>query len=86
MTIEQLRRVHSARPFEPFILRTADGRELEVPHPEVLSISPQGRTIIVMTPDGAHEVIDLLLVASLRVGNGKVRRKRNRSGPGADAP
>jgi hypothetical protein len=75
MTIEQLRRVHRAQPFEPFVLRTADGREFKVSHPEVLSISPVGRTIVVMTPDGAHEVLDLLLVASIHVGNGRTRRR-----------
>ncbi len=79
MTIEQLRKVHRTQPFEPFVLRTADGREFEVNHPEVLSISPVGRTIVVMTPDGAHDVIDLLLVASLHITDGKPRRRRKRS-------
>ncbi len=65
MTIEQLRKAHRSQPFEPFVLRTADGREFKVSHPEALSISPLGRTIVVMTPDGAHEVIDLLPVASI---------------------
>lgn len=60
MTIEQLRKAHRTHPFEPFVLRTADGREFEVNHPEVLAISPVGRTVVVMAPDGAHDVIDLL--------------------------
>ena len=79
MTIEQLRKIHQAQPFERFILRTADGREFEVSHPEVMSISPVGRTIVIMTADGAHDVIDLLLVASLHVTNSKPRRRRKRS-------
>ncbi len=77
MTIEQLRKVHQAHPFEPFILRTGDGREFPVGHPEVLAISPAGRTVVVMTPDGAHEVIDLLLVTSIHIGNGRARRRRH---------
>ena len=76
MTIEQLRKAHQAQPFEPFILRTGDGREFAVGHPEVLAISPAGRTVVVMTPDGAHEVIDLLLVTSIHIGNGRARRRR----------
>jgi len=76
MTIEQLRKVHRAQPFEPFVLRTGDGREYAVSHPEVLAISPAGRTVVVMTPDGAHEGIDLLLVASIHIGDGRTRRRR----------
>lgn len=79
MTVEHLRRVHRAQPFERFVLRTADDREYDVSHPEVLSISPKGRTIVVMTPDGGHDVIDLLLVTSLHLGDGKPRRPRKRS-------
>ena len=30
MTIEQIRRAHQAKPFRPFKLRTADGREYEL--------------------------------------------------------
>ncbi|MFB3891372.1 MAG: hypothetical protein ACE15C_05035 [Phycisphaerae bacterium] len=32
-----------------------------------MAISPAGRTVILATPDGAHEVVDLLLVTSLKV-------------------
>ncbi len=37
-----------------------------MPHPEFLP-APQGyeRTVVVATPDGLYEVIDLLLVASI---------------------
>ena len=78
MTVEQLRKVHRAEPFEPFALRTADGREYAVSHPEVLALSAVGRTVVVMTPDGAHDVIDLLLVASLYMTHSKTRRRRKR--------
>ena len=71
VTLEELRRHHRAQPFRPFVLHTADGAEFAVGHPEVLAISPAGRTIIVMTPDGAHDTIDLLLVASIHSGNGQ---------------
>jgi hypothetical protein len=78
MTVEQLRKAHQAQPFEPFVVRTGDGREFRVSHPEVLAVSPAGRTIVIMTAGGAHEVIDLLLVTSLRVGDGQARGPRRR--------
>ncbi len=66
MTIEALKRVHQTRPFDPFIIFVADGRELTVRHPENLAITPQGRTISVGLPDDSFEIIDLLLVTGLR--------------------
>jgi len=66
MTIEQLREMHQARPFQPFDIYLADGRTLTVDHPEFLSQSRTGRTIAVSKPDDATEIVDLLLVVSLK--------------------
>jgi hypothetical protein len=66
MTIEQLRRLHLARPFQPFDIHLADGRVLPVEHPEFLAQSPSGRTIGVGHDDGTIETVDLLLVVSLK--------------------
>ncbi len=67
MTIEQLRRVHQARPFQPFTMFLADGRNIHVSHNEFLAQSPSGRTAIVYQPDESFEIVDLLLVVSLGV-------------------
>jgi hypothetical protein len=67
MTTEQLRRYKDARPFRPFDIFMADGRRLTVPHPELIMLSPSGRTIIVGMPDDTFEIVDLLLVTSLKV-------------------
>jgi hypothetical protein len=75
MTIEELRRQWSAAPFRPFRLHLDDGREYRVDHPEFLSFSRSGRTIAVSDVDDAFEIIDLLHVVSLRIGNGQ-RSKR----------
>jgi hypothetical protein len=78
MTIEQLRKMHQARPFQPFDIYLGDGRSLPVEHPEFLSQSPSGRTIGVgRTDDDTIEIVDLLLVTSLKPrANGSHRRKR----------
>jgi hypothetical protein len=78
MTIEQLREVYQAQPFRPFRLHLADGRSFEVPHTEFLAHSPGGRTVIVFTEGESFEIIDLLLVTSLEVINGKPKRRRLR--------
>jgi hypothetical protein len=66
MTIEQLRKFYQARPFKAFDIYLADGRSLPVERPEVLAIPPPGRTIGVALADGTIEIVDLLLVTSLK--------------------
>lgn len=66
MTVEQLRKMHRAQPFQPFDIYLADGRVLPVDHPEIVAVPPPGRTIGVGCADGTIEVIDLLLVTSLK--------------------
>ncbi len=80
MTIEQLRKMHQARPFQPFDIHLADGRSLPVEHPEFLLQTPGGRTIAVGLADETTEIVDLLLVTSLKPrGNGSSRRGRSRT-------
>jgi hypothetical protein len=80
MTIEQVRRLYSARPFRAFDLFLADSRVVTVEHPEQFAISPSGRTVHVAHPDDTVETIDLLLVTSLKPRpNGVPRGRRHRS-------
>lgn len=78
MTVEQLRRMHQARPFQPFDIHLADGRTLPVDHPEFLAVPNPGRTIGVGCHDGTIEIVDLLLVTSLKPRpNGTAKRGRS---------
>jgi len=67
MTIEQLRRLHQATPFQPFTIYLADGRSFFIPHREFLSHTPSGRTVVVTNPDETVDILDLLLVTDLKV-------------------
>lgn len=78
MTTEQLRRILQAQPFRPFDIHLADGRSLPVEHPEAVAITPPGRTIGVGLADDTIEIVDLLLVTSLKPrSDGARRRRRN---------
>ena len=66
MTTEQLPKLIKAQPFTPFSIRTADGREIEVKHPEAIAYTG-GRIAVVLGADESVEVIDLLLVPTLRL-------------------
>jgi hypothetical protein len=67
MTVEELRKVHQAAPFRPFMIYLADGREFLIPHRDFLSHSPAGRTVIVYNTDDSFDILDLLLVTDLKV-------------------
>ena len=68
--------MHQARPFHPFDIHLADGRRLPVRHPDMLLIA--GRTIGVGMEDETIEIVDLLLVTSLKPHrNGRSRPKRS---------
>lgn len=76
MTIEQLRDVHQAQPFQPFTLELANGKTVHVPHPEFLSYYPRGRSVAVAVSEKVIKIIDVMLIASIQVGNGKPQRRK----------
>ena len=63
MTTDQLTNLINARPFVPFTIRTADGRQISVTHPENI-LYRGGRIAVVSKNPDAVEIIDLLLVPS----------------------
>jgi len=67
MTVEQLKNVHRAQPFRPFTIHMGDGRSFYVKHPDYISRSPSGRTIIVHGDDDSFSILDMLLVTELEV-------------------
>ena len=67
MTTERFQAVLHQVPFRPFTIHMADGRSIEVRHPDFVAVTPTGRTIIVTHPDENFSVLDLLLMSELEV-------------------
>ncbi|MDX2148593.1 MAG: hypothetical protein SFZ23_13835 [Planctomycetota bacterium] len=80
MTSDQLRAALNPQAFRPFSIRTADGREYFISHPESVLFSSSGRTIAISTPHDTIEIVDLLLVASLSIGAERKTGRRRRAG------
>ncbi len=81
MTIERIKELYEATPFQPFVLHLADGREIPVHHREFVAAAPSGRTLVVFQPDDRMNIIDLLLVTDVEIhpsANGSGRRRRKR--------
>ena len=69
MTIEQVRNVRNAQPFQPFLIHLADRRHIPVRHREFILPAPSGCTMIVYQPDDSFNIIDLLLVTGVEAGS-----------------
>jgi len=57
----------------------ANGKSVDVPHPDFMHLSPAGRRLIVDQMDDSFEIIDVLLITSLETlprNGSRTRRKR----------
>jgi hypothetical protein len=76
MSVEQVRRLYEAQPFQPFTLHLADGRQIPVHHREFIAFSPTGRKLFVYQPDTSFNIVNLYLVTDLEVKPNGVSEKR----------
>ncbi len=84
MDIAGIREALHKVPFEPFVIRLADGRSLPVPHPDFVALTP--RRAIVGAEDDSWSVVEPLLIVSLdygstesKDGNGRSKKRRRGS-------
>ena len=80
MTTDQLRDMINARPFAPFVMHMADGRNVEVNHPEMIAYGG-GRIALVMKADDRFEIVDLLLVPSIEGKSTSSNKRGSRPRP-----
>jgi len=75
MTTQEIQRLLSARPFEPFRVLVADGNSYDVRHPENLAVGGKGRLIAIGLED-SFVTLDLLLVTGVQkpIPKSRVRR------------
>jgi hypothetical protein len=66
MTVDQIVKLQQAAPFRRFEILLADGRSVTVDHPDFLNVSPDWRLVTVSTVSGDIEIIDVLLIVSLK--------------------
>jgi hypothetical protein len=77
MTIDELRKARNKQPFRPFVIRTADGTDVTVRHPENIAWDEENRTAVCLAADGT-DVIDVDLITSLRLETAKGRKGKGK--------
>ena len=65
MDIAGVREVLHRQPFEPFVIRLADGRSLEVRHPEFVAVGKRRLVVIADNEVESWSAIEPLLIVSL---------------------
>jgi hypothetical protein len=63
MDVAGVREALHRSPFEPFLIRLADGRSLPVPHPDFVALTP--RRVNVGAKDDSWSIVEPLLIVSL---------------------
>jgi hypothetical protein len=81
MDLNSIRHALREQPFRPFELCLADGRRVQVKHPEFVAMNQ--RIVIVTDEESATKIIEPLLIVSLeplpakgKGGNGSSKKKR----------
>jgi len=67
MSTEGIKDVIKKQPFRAFVIRMASGATFEVNHPEFFAVSPSFRRLFLVLDEEHSEVIDTLLIESIRV-------------------
>lgn len=87
MDLKSVRQAWKRQPFEPFVLRLADGRSVPVNHPDFVAMTE--RIVIVAEEDSSVKTVEPLLIVSIDYpppktegGNGVGRKKRRPPGRG----
>jgi len=73
MEIDQFRSALHTRPFRPFTVVTADGERHAVGHPEMVALTPSGRTVVLFDDLGIT-VVDMNAITKFIVSRTKTRR------------
>ncbi len=62
----KIRELLHARPFSPFIIRMADGREYRIDHPDfVLAAGTDVPRVTIEDPDGSQHSLSALLITNI---------------------
>jgi hypothetical protein len=62
MSAIELRSYITSVPFQPFVLRTIDGRAIPVKDRDFILVTPSGRHTYIFQPDDSRTVLDVELI------------------------
>lgn len=70
---DEVRKLMHADPFTPFLVKTSDGKQYRVKHPDYVAISPKGGRITVYADEETSTTLSALHIVAVEP---QVRRAR----------
>ena len=64
MTDEVRKRLHAA-PFQPFMVKTSDGKQYRVRHPDYAAISPKGGRLVLFADEETTTTVSALHIVAV---------------------
>jgi hypothetical protein len=62
---DEVRRLINAEPFVPFLIKTSDGKQYRVKHPDYLAISPKGGRVTVYADEEVSTMLSALHIVAV---------------------
>ena len=62
---DEVRKLMHADPFTPFLVKTSDGKQYRVKHPDYVAISPKGGRIVVFADEEASTTLSALHIVAV---------------------
>ena len=70
---DEVRKLTNAEPFVPFLIKTSDGKQYRVKHPDYVAISPKGGRITVFADEEVSTTLSALHMVAVEP---QLRRSR----------
>ena len=70
---DEVRKLTNAEPFVPFLIKTSDGKQYRVKHPDYVAISPKGGRITVFADEEVSTTLSALHMVAVKP---QLRRSR----------
>jgi hypothetical protein len=61
---DEIRRLMNAEPFVPFLIKTSDGKQYRVKHPDYVAISPKGGRVTIYADEETSTMISALHIVA----------------------
>ena len=74
--IENARSLMNAEPFIPFVIKTSDGKEYRVKHPDYLAISPNREWMTVYADEEVGTILNAAHVTAVEPRPARIRGRR----------
>ncbi len=71
----EVRKLMNAQPFVPFLIKTSDGKQYRVKHPDYVAISPKGGRVTMFADEEVSTTLSALHMVAVEP---QVRRARAR--------